>query len=120
MTQQALPLSALVEAAKSQGWEFIDDLEKAALKPPAKAENSADRIWAEALARVLDTDDGQTVMEGLLDRTLRRASWSYQLGMDPMQIAMQGVMREGQNAVVYMMLQAAARGREQQPQPPRD
>ncbi len=115
----AITLSQLKAAAEREGWDFIDDLTKADLGPKAEADD-ADLRACQAMSRMLDSDDGKTVMEWLLDKTLRRASWAYQLGMDPMQVAMQGVMREGQNAVVYMMLQAAARGREQQPEPPRD
>lgn len=122
MTKQAIPLSMLKETAEREGWDVIDDLldNPGGATPKAAEMSDAERAWAEATARVLATPDGELMMEGLLDRTLRRASWAYQLGMDPLQIAMLGVRREGQNSIPHMMLQAAARGREQQPEPPRD
>lgn len=121
MSEPAIPLSGLMKAAEAEGWQVIDDLTKpGAAARPASAMPETEKAAAEAMARLLATDDGRTVMEWLLDKTLRRASWAYQLGLDPMQIALQGVMREGQNAIVQMMLDAAARGRDQQPEPPRD
>jgi hypothetical protein len=116
-------LEKLLAEAGKDGWGFLDSLEKAGLgatDPAAPVAESQDELASRALARLVDSDDGRTVMEWLIAKTLARASWSYQLGMDPMQIAMQGVMREGQNSVVFMMLRAAARGRPQDDPPSRE
>lgn len=119
MTQE-IPLSVLKAQAEAQGWAILDDLADPNAQPAPRQLSDAEQRWAEACARVLATEDGVTMIEGLLDRTVRREAWAYEVGADPLQIAMRGVRREGQNTIPHMLLQAAARGRQEQPLPPRE
>jgi len=73
----------------------------------------ADLAVAQAAARVFSTDDGRLVLEHLLDVTLRRPTFIAHANLDPMRAYAHGVMREGQNQIVFVLLQAIARGRQQ-------
>ncbi|SEK37182.1 hypothetical protein SAMN04515666_101348 [Bosea lupini] len=119
MTQE-IPLSLLKQQAEASGWAIFDDEADPNAPKRPRALSEAEQRWAEACARVLASEDGEIMMEGLLDRTVRREAWAYEVGADPLQIAMRGVRREGQNTIPHMLLQAAARGRQEQPPAPRE
>lgn len=110
-------LSAAIEdAADLSGWDFFEHHAEpksgAALKKIDQ--ERAERVAA-TLARFAATPDGAEVIEALLDVTLRRTAFVAQLGLTMEQAYGYGVFREGQNAMMAMILKMIAMGRKEKP-----
>lgn len=89
------------------------------LRAALKAQQDVNQGIKEACARVAATPDGQAMLEWLCDATLRRPTFLALVDLDPMRCFAHGVFREGQNAVVFLLLKAIAEGR-QEPPPQRE
>lgn len=112
-------LDKLIANAGDAGWEFFESLfppagsaaaRKSALSPEqvAQAEKCA-HAWAGFAA----TDGGRAAIEHLKDITLDRAVYTAALGL-PMDAAYgHGCLREGQNAIVHLILKMIAQGRKE-------
>lgn len=115
-------LSDMERLAQGQDWSMFDALDPAVRSgvDPRIAEEEdklkRQRISA-AAAKIFSTPEGELVLETILDKTLRRTTYFAMLGIDPMQAAMFGAFREGQNALMTEILRLVAEGRGE-PQPP--
>jgi hypothetical protein len=110
----AQPLENYVHGAKDVIEGLFQQADKD-LPPFAQAlKEQAERVRG-AAARLFDTPDGREVLEYLCDATLRRPTFIAHLGLDPMRAYAHGVLREGQNTAVYLLLSLIAEGRGEQP-----
>ena len=104
--------AALDDAAKLEGWAFFEHVNDPAKGAAQKrVETTRGERAAAALARFAASPDGAEALEMLLDGTLRRATFTAQLGLDPMQAYAFGVFREGQNSLMASILKLIASGR---------
>lgn len=108
----AQPLDDALDQASSQGWGFFNhfhDVDPERMKRAAEHDRGIQ--MAKTAAR-LATDTGfLELLEFLMDHSLRRATFTAQLGIDPMQAYAFGVFREGQNSMIYALLKLIANGR---------
>ena len=105
-------VTSLIERFVSGGWEQLSQLGSNPEQSKDKSLNTVtdyERVSA-AAARLYGTHDFQVILEWLLDLTLRKASWHAALGCDPAQAASYGVLREGQNSVVALLIGAIVKG----------
>lgn len=104
-------LNALQSAA-ADGWDWLDQADKRLSGKRQAPDEAAEarRNLAAATARLYATPDGVTVLEAMLDATLRKVAFHTQLGLDPGQVALRGAFREGQNAVLMEILRLKAEG----------
>ena len=113
---------AIAEAAALEGWDFFEhhsDPKKSSAQVNAAAERGQ-RVAAN-LARLYAQDPAfREALDFLLDSTLRRATFTAQLGVDVMQAAYFGVFREGQNSFAMALLKLIAIGRKDPSPTPRD
>lgn len=115
-------LSKMIQMAQAQDWSAFDALDPALRsevdpRVAAQEEDLKRQRIAAAAAKIFTSPEGELVLETILDKTLRRSSFFAMLGIDPMQVAMFGAFREGQNALVTEILRLIAEGRGE-PQPP--
>lgn len=93
------------------GWDAFKERQ---LTPEQRAD--VDRMEAlakqraAAVARVYATPDGRELFELLADVTVRRGAFLYAHGMSAEAVALQGVMREGQNSMFAYLLQVVSAG----------
>lgn len=115
-------LEHALEAAALEGWAFFEhaaDPAKGAAERSASSERG-ERAAAH-LARLHAADPGfRDALDFLLDSTLRRATFTAALGIDPMQAYAFGVFREGQNSFAAALLKLIAIGRKDRPEPGRE
>jgi hypothetical protein len=103
---------AALENAAAEGWDFFEHRHDPARGAQQKrVETTRGERVALSLARFASSPDGAEALEFLLDATLRRATFTAQLGLDPMQAYSFGVFREGQNALMASILKLIAQGR---------
>lgn len=115
MTPEPSLEAALADAASREGWAFF---EHAADPAKGSAEKSAATKRGEqaaaTLARLHALDPAfADALDFLLDTTLRRQTFTAQLGLDPMQAYAFGVFREGQNSFAFAILKLIALGRKE-------
>lgn len=109
--------AALRDANAREGWDFFEHAHE---PEPGKAQANAasergERV-AVNLARLYGADASfREALDFLLDSTLRRATFTAQLGLDPMQAYGFGVFREGQNSLLFAILKLIARGQKVEP-----
>lgn len=109
MSEQ-LSVERLLERFAGGGWDALATSVADLSKPGSdQAQMAYDRI-CQAAARMAASDDGRLVLDWLVDLTLRKASWHGQLGMSVEQIATYGLLREGQNSLVALLLGAILKG----------
>lgn len=107
---------AIERAGESEGWAFFDQQEKGQVDAAARRINEArERVGEAAAALYAGSPEFRIVLEWLLDQTLRRATWSPQLGISMDQICGHGCFREGQNAIAEALLKAIAAGLKMKP-----
>ena len=110
-------LARLLERFAGGGWETLAQMGADLADPsPTKSEQAYERL-AGAAARVAATPDGKILVEWLLDLTLRKTSWHGQLGLDVNKIAAFGLLREGQNSIVALLVGAILKGSGAAPTP---
>jgi hypothetical protein len=105
--------ASLVKQAKESGWDFFEGQggERAAAERGLVNTNPI----AAAAARLAENQDFVWVMEFMADQTLRRVQFiNGGYGFDPMQVALYGTFREGQNSAVFLLFKLIAEGREEQ------
>lgn len=115
MSGQSIP--EMMEALSGDDWSAVNSLMRQfEVNPEKRARNEAqqrekqaqrDRYLA-ALATIFASDDGQVVLEELLNGTVRRVTFQTQIGIDPQQAHAYGCFREGQNSVVAAILKDLA------------
>ena len=103
----AMPASSFLDQVGKIG---LDDLLARVEGSPAVTREltRARRQIAACAAQVFATDEGRVVLEFLFDATLRRPVFMPGLGPEGLVYA---AHREGQNAVVWQIVQAIAEGR---------
>lgn len=107
--------AALDDVSKLEGWAFFEHVNDPAKGATARrVETTRGERAAAALARFASSPDGAEAFELLLDGTLRRATFTAQLGLDPMQAYAFGVFREGQNSLMAAILKLVATGRKEE------
>jgi hypothetical protein len=109
-------LDQALEAAKAlEGWGFFEhrhDPERGDAEAKARTERG-ERVAAN-LARLYGVDASfREALDYLLDTTLRRATFTAQLGLDPLQAYSFGVFREGQNSFAVALLKLIAIGKKE-------
>lgn len=113
--REAQPIDSMISQLMSSGWDFFGDK----LTGP---DVDSSRAWSRQLeadavqrasdaAAIFGTIEGRRVLEWLCDVTVRRPMWIMNVS-DPLLYA---AMREGQNAIVYILLRLIAEGRKEQP-----
>jgi hypothetical protein len=109
-------LEKLVKSAGNNGWEFFEGLLGTDSKRPTSVD-PAQLVRAEKLAHVwaqfYATDDGKLAIDHLIEITLGRPTFVAQLGLAMDEAYGHGCQREGQNAIVYMLLKMIAEGRKE-------
>lgn len=86
----------------------------------AQAEQMKPRIdLAGDYAKVFGTEAGRRVLDHLIDQTHRRSSWLGGLHLPMETIAAYGVWREGQNAMVQVIIEHVRLGQAKQTKPRR-
>lgn len=104
------PVSDVVDMLAGDGWSGLEDLEKQMRETNARA-SAADREQAEReaaiVAAALETDAGRKLLGLLLHKTLLRAPADDEIGArgSAEAYAIAKAKREGQNAIVFMLLQ---------------
>ncbi len=113
--------AALEDAEARDGWGWFEHHADPAKGAAAKSASSERGERAAAhLARLHAFDPAfRDALDFLLDSTLRRATFTAQLGLDPMQAYAFGVFREGQNSFASALLKLIALGRKDKPEPER-
>jgi hypothetical protein len=110
---QTPSLESLIAQAANNGWEFFNGPYG---RPDARGDVSqeqSDRIAAIAAA-LYTTPAFKELLAFLAELTLHRVIFlTPHLGVDPMQNYCQGVFREGQNALLFMIFKMIAAGRDQ-------
>ncbi|WP_054782860.1 hypothetical protein [Pseudovibrio denitrificans] len=110
-------IAELMGNLQGDDWGSVDGLmNKFSADPKAKEkasqenrENQRRRTqYLAALATVFSSEEGQLVLDELLNGTVRRIKFHTQLGIDPWQSHAYGCYREGQNSVVAMILKDLA------------
>ncbi len=113
--REAQPIDNMLAQMAANGWDFFGD-------KLAGPDVTAERAWSQQLeseavqrasdaAAIFGTVEGKRVLEWLCDVTVRRPIWIMNVS-DPLPYA---AMREGQNAIVYILLRLIAEGRKEQP-----
>ncbi len=109
--REAMPLDGFLDQTARLNLDALMD--KLGGTPGVARELSAARKQVAACAAAMAaSDDGRVVLEFLLDATLRRPVFLPGLGPEALVYA---AHREGQNAVVWQLLQAIAEGRGETP-----
>jgi hypothetical protein len=115
-------LDSAINQADLEGWDWFEhhaDPKKGDAAKSAVADRGQ-RVAA-VLARLYSQDANfREALDFLLDSTLRRATFTAQLGLDPMQAYAFGVFREGQNSFAMALLKLIAIGRKDKPEAGRD
>ncbi|MFZ1963450.1 MAG: hypothetical protein WAU78_08270 [Roseiarcus sp.] len=116
-------LDAALEGAEAlEGWGFFEHAQEPRKgDAEAKAASERGQRVAANLARLYASDPAfSEALDFLLDSTLRRATFTAALGLDPMQAYAFGVFREGQNSFATALLKLIAIGRKERPEPGRE
>lgn len=108
--RQAQPIESAIAWAASQGWDGLN-LNGGQRDPRAELIEAEAKDLARATARLFDSEEGRRVLEFIADQTIRRPVTV--MGMpDGLNYA---CFREGQNAVLFMLMKMIALGREETP-----
>lgn len=119
--QQEPAAEAMITQTARDGWEFFEHANDPAKGEAARRAASEKGARAAAIAAALwNIPEFRELLEFLLDASLRRATFTAQMGLDPMQAYSFGVFREGQNAMIYAILKLIAQGRKIEPPKGRD
>lgn len=113
--REAQPIDNMISQLMASGWEFFGDKLSGPDVDTSRAwsrQLEADAIQrASDAAAIFGTVEGRRVLEWLCDVTVRRPMWIMNVS-EPLTYA---AMREGQNAIVYILLRLIAEGRKEQP-----
>jgi len=113
--------AAIGAAGPLDGWDFFEHAAEPHKQAATLAGSDRAQDAAAHLARLHAADPAfREALELLLDMTLRRATFTAALGLDPMQAYAYGVFREGQNSLMTVILNMIAKGRKDRPEPGRE
>jgi hypothetical protein len=108
-------LDKLLEQLGHGGWGDLEDIEKRAAGD-AKASREKALQMARTVEACFSTRAGKEVLEWLCQATIyRRGAWQGQSFEALDKITGYGLFREGQNSLVWMILDAMAAARGEQP-----
>ncbi len=110
-------VESLIRNAGKDGWDFWNTGVADAALDEARIKH--DRLTA--IMAALDANaEFRALLEHLLDVTLRRVTFTAQLGLPRDQAYDYGLYREGQNSIVALLLNMIAASRKEKSPVPRD
>jgi hypothetical protein len=113
-------LKSAIDAAMEMGWEFFDTPDRQGEAETSRLREAANRTAELAAGLYAISDEFRTVLEWMLDVSLRRASFIARLGLPMDQAYGYGCFREGQNAMTAALLKLIAEGSRRKPPQPRE
>jgi len=113
-------LKSAIDAAMEMGWEFFETPQANAESEAKRLREAAQRTAELAAALYATSAEFRTVLEWMLDVSLRRAAFVARLGLPMDQAYGFGCFREGQNAMTAALLKLIAEGSKRQAPRPRE